>query len=62
MLANYNVANLELSQENPSSKLFWLANIWVDNIWFSAHDKKSVTENLTEYFGRKVTNDCRDPN
>ena len=34
-----------ISQGNPSSKLFWLTNLWVDSIQFPAHHKKSIKIN-----------------
>ena len=45
MLADYNLANPGLSQRNPSSKLFWFPNFWVDNIQFPSHHKISVKTN-----------------
>ena len=44
---NDNVPNPRLSPRNSSLKLFWLPNVWVDNILFSAHYKKSpkINEN-----------------
>ena len=51
MLTNDNVANSRLSQENPSSKLFW-----VDNIQFPAHYKKSAKTNKRQYILTKKFN------
>ena len=45
MLAYYNLANPGLSLRNPSSKLFWFPNFWVDRIQFASHHKKSLKTN-----------------
>ena len=40
MLTYDKLANSRLSQQNSSSKLFWLKNLWVDNIQSPAYHKK----------------------
>ena len=45
MLRYDNLANPGLSQGNPSSKLLWLTNLWVDNIQFPAYHEKPVKTN-----------------
>ena len=43
-----NLANPGLLQRNPSSKLFWLTNLWVDKIQLPAHHKKAVKTNKNQ--------------
>ena len=40
-----NLANSRLSQRNSSSKLFWLKNLWVDNIQLPAYHTKLTKTN-----------------
>ena len=42
------LSNPELSQVDPSSKLFWLTNIWVANMQFLSHHKKTVKTNQNQ--------------
>ena len=37
-----------MSQGNPSLKVFWLTNFWVDNIQLPAHHKTSVKTNKNQ--------------
>ena len=70
-LTHDNLANLGLSQQNPSSKLFWLNFVWVNDVQFPAHHKKSAKTNKnqtvaskklkTKIPGERVTSDYRDP-
>ena len=43
-----NLANPGLLQRNPSSKLFWLTNSWVDKMQLPAHHKKAVKTNKNQ--------------
>ena len=68
-----NLVNSRLSQGNPSSKMFWLKNLWVDKIQFPAYHKKLehikkhiinnqpiVIKKFNLNSGGRVTSHCRD--
>ena len=54
MLAYSTLANPELLQESPASKLFRLTKFWVHKIEFPAHHKKLVKNKKTVYISKKL--------